>query len=52
MGTGTTALAASKCGRNSVNFEIDSDYFNFAAERLQSELSTLFSDPVITMEQG
>jgi DNA modification methylase len=52
MGTGTTALAASKCGRNSVNFEIDSDYFNFAAERLQSELSTLFSNPVITMEQG
>ena len=52
MGTGTTALAASKCGRNSVNFEIDGNYFNFAAERLQSELSTLFSNPVVTMEQG
>lgn len=52
MGTGTTALAASKCGRNSVNFEIDGAYFNFAAERLQRELSTLFSNPVVTMEQG
>jgi modification methylase len=52
MGTGTTALAASKCGRNSVNFEIDSSYFNFAAARLQRELSTLFSNPVLVIEQG
>lgn len=51
MGTGTTALAASKCGRNSVNFEIDGAYFDFAAERLQRELATLFSNPVVTMEQ-
>ena len=51
MGTGTTALAASKCGRNSVNFEIDQEYLDLAAKRLESELSTLFSDPVVITDQ-
>lgn len=52
MGTGTTALAASKCGRNSVNFEVDAEYLRTAASRLESELSTLFSDPVVVVERG
>ena len=51
MGTGTTALAASRCGRSSVYFEIDREYLEFAAKRLERELSTLFSDPVIIVEQ-
>jgi len=51
MGTGTTALAASKWGRNSVNFEIDGDYLSFAAKRLEGELSSLFANPVVVMEQ-
>jgi modification methylase len=51
MGTGTTALAASKFGRNSVNFEIDGSYIDFAENRLHRELSTLFSKPVIAMER-
>jgi DNA modification methylase len=51
MGTGTTALAASKCGRNSINFEIDSTYLNFAADRLHKELSTLFSNPVVVLDE-
>jgi DNA modification methylase len=51
MGTGTTALAASKWGRNSVNFEIDADCFSFAAKRLEGELSSLFANPVLIMEQ-
>ncbi len=51
MGTGTTALAASKWGRNIVNFEIDSDYFSFAAKRLEGELSSLFANPIIVMER-
>jgi len=51
MGTGTTALAASKWGRNSINFEIDADYFSFAAKRLEGELSSLFANPVLVMEQ-
>jgi modification methylase len=52
MGTGTTALAAAKCGRNSVNFEVDKVYLEFAAQRLQRELSTLFSNPVIVMDEA
>jgi DNA modification methylase len=52
MGTGTTALAASRCGRNSVNFEIDREYLDFAARRLDSALSTLFSDPLILVEHN
>jgi DNA modification methylase len=51
MGTGTTALAASKWGRNSVNFEIDAEYLSFAAKRLEGELSSLFSNPVLVLEQ-
>src|SRR5207247_8751983 len=51
MGTGTTALAASRCGRYSVNFEIDREYLTFAAKRLESELSTLFSDPLLVVER-
>jgi len=51
MGTGTTALAASKCGRNSVNFEIDREYLRLASSRLHGELSSLFSNPLIVVEQ-
>jgi DNA modification methylase len=51
MGTGTTALAASKWGRNSINFEIDGSYLSFAAKRLEEELSSLFANPVVVMEQ-
>ena len=50
MGTGTTALAASKCGRNSVNFEIDAVYLEFAAQRLQREISSLFANPVVVTD--
>lgn len=52
MGTGTTALAAAKCGRNSINFEVDATYLSFATARLQRELSTLFSNPIVVREQG
>ena len=52
MGTGTTALAASRWGRNSVGFEIDSEYLRLAERRLKKELSTLFCDPVVVREQA
>lgn len=52
MGTGTTALAAARCGRHSINVEIDETYLSFAAARLQRELSTLFASPVVVKEQG
>jgi modification methylase len=51
MGTGTTALAASKCGRNSVNFEVERTYLDFAADRLRRETSSLFSSPEIIVHQ-
>lgn len=51
MGTATTALAASKCGRNSVNFEIDGAYVALASERLRAELTSLFSKPSVVLEQ-
>ncbi len=52
MGTGTTALAASKWGRNSVSFEIDSEYLRLAAERLEGKLTSLFANPVVVVEQN
>lgn len=42
MGTGTTLLAAERCGRNSVGVEIDESYFKKAKSRLQSEPRELF----------
>jgi len=42
MGTGTTLLAAAKCGRNSIGVEIDHSYVKMAKARLDKELSTLF----------
>ena len=51
MGTGTTALAASKWGRNSINFEIDKTYLDNAASRLHRETSSLFSSPQVVVEK-
>jgi modification methylase len=42
-GTATTSLAAAQVGRNSVGFEIDTDYFEFARKRLTSKTTDLFS---------
>ena len=42
-GSGTTMLAAMKCGRNSVGIEIDSEYCRMTAKRLLDENQNLFS---------
>jgi modification methylase len=42
-GTGTTMLAAMKCDRSSIGFEIDEEYWTMAADRLQNETPSLFS---------
>lgn len=34
LGTGTTTLAAMQCGRNSIGYEVDPHYFEFARKRL------------------
>lgn len=43
MGTGTTNLAASKWGRNSIGFDIEPTYFQMAKQRLMAQSSALFS---------
>ena len=43
MGTGTTALAAANWGRNSIGFEIDVDYHEFARRCLTNATSPLFN---------
>jgi DNA modification methylase len=47
MGTGTTAVAAAKWGRNSIGFEIDRHYYRMARERVSEETSSLFSAATI-----
>lgn len=42
MGTGTTLLAASRCGRNSMGVEIEPSYVRMAKQRLEIKLSSLF----------
>jgi len=42
MGTGTTNLAASRWGRNSIGLEIDPHYFELAHERLTGGTGDLF----------
>jgi len=41
-GTGTTAVAASRCGRNSVSVEVDPTYVDFAERRINRETRSLF----------
>lgn len=43
LGTGTTTVAAARCGRNSIGCEIDADYFDFAKRRIMAETGGLFA---------
>jgi DNA modification methylase len=47
MGTGTTNLAASLCGRNSIGVEINPDYVRLASARMREEHDKLFSSTAI-----
>lgn len=42
MGTGTTTVAASRAGRNSVGVEVDPTYFAYAEARIQEATAGLF----------
>lgn len=48
LGTGTTAIAAAKSGRNSIGFEIDEHYFDLAQKRISNETSSLFNKTTVT----
>jgi DNA modification methylase len=43
MGTASTNIAASRCGRNSIGIEIDPHYFEYARKRLEEEAGDLFA---------
>ncbi|MGD0897993.1 MAG: site-specific DNA-methyltransferase [Thermoguttaceae bacterium] len=49
MGTGTTCLAASRWGRNSIGVEIDPRYFEGARTRLNRSTQDLFSAQHVTV---
>ncbi|MFO0844553.1 MAG: site-specific DNA-methyltransferase [Gemmataceae bacterium] len=51
LGTGTTALAAAQCGRNSLGFEVDPDYFEFARRRLTENTASLFQTASLTLHR-
>jgi len=48
LGTGTTAVAAARCGRNSIGWEVDKHYFALAEKRIRAETPSLFEVAEIT----
>jgi len=47
MGTGTTNIAASRCGRHSIGTEIDALYFEYARKRLDDNARHLFATAMV-----
>lgn len=39
LGTGTTSVAAARCGRNSIGSEIDPEYFSLCIDRVRASLA-------------
>jgi modification methylase len=52
MGTGTTAVAAAKWGRNSIGVEIDPHYFEMTERRIRKATESLFSTASIAIESA
>ncbi len=51
MGTGTTNVAAARCGRHSIGCEIDEHYFEMAERRMREEASGLFTEIEVDVEK-
>ncbi|MFD1599342.1 DNA-methyltransferase [Halobellus rarus] len=49
-GTGSTAVGASRLGRNSINVELEEEYLELAEERIKSERGTLTNYQNLTVE--
>ena len=49
MGTGTTNLAASRWGRNSIGVEVDSHYFDLASQRVTEGTTDLFGNATVNV---
>lgn len=52
MGTGTTSVAAARCGRHSIGCEVDPHYFEMAERRIRNETTGLFSVAAIEIDKG
>ena len=51
LGTASTQVAASQCGRNSIGVEIDPVYFDMACERLHHEAGDMFAQTTIRIHR-
>ena len=51
LGTGTTTVAAAKCGRNSIGIEVDEHYYKLAGERIRTETGSLFSRATVNSQR-
>jgi modification methylase len=52
LGSGTTSVAASRWGRDSIGVELDPDYFSSATARLREEAAKLFGQMTIKTHMG
>ena len=52
MGTGTTTIAAARCGRNSVGCEIDPQYFGLSKSRVSAESGSIFAQTKVREYHG
>lgn len=52
VGTGTTMLAAVRCGRNSIGVEVDPYYASIAEEKVRVACNDLFSASDLTVQTG
>ena len=49
LGTGTTSVAASRTGRNSIGVEVDPHYFAMARRRIEESASSLFASCAVSV---
>jgi DNA modification methylase len=47
MGTASTNIAASRCGRNSIGTEVDPHYFEYARKRMDDSSRSLFATALV-----
>lgn len=47
LGTGSTVVAAARCGRNSVGVEVDPHYYMMALKRIDGDTRDLFSEVTV-----
>jgi modification methylase len=52
LGTGTTTMAALRHGRNSIAFEVDPSYLNFARKRIVSSMGMFTSAEVVVNDRS